>query len=142
MVQEHKVLLGGEHPDTEETSSGYFVAPTIFGDCTNHMESMRDEVFGPVLRLARFKTDEEAITLVNDTRHGLSASLWTRDVRKGLVPAGRVKAGTVWINDRLIIFCDTPGRGKESGWGKDLSKMVLYEYTMTKHIMRISPENV
>lgn len=92
MAQEHKVLLGGgEHPDTEETSSGYFVAPTIFGDCTNDMESMRDEVFGPVLRLARFKTDEDAITLVNDTRHGLSASLWTRDVRKGLVPAGRVK---------------------------------------------------
>lgn len=130
-----KLLLGGERPDTEETKNGYFVVPTIFGDCTNDMELMRDEVFGPVVGLVRFKTDDEAIALVNDTRYGLSASLWTRDVRKGLVLAGRIAAGTVWINEHLIIFCDTPWGGcKESGWGKDLSKMVLEEYTMTKHI--------
>ena len=99
------------------------------------MEVIREEIFGPVAGLARFKTEEEAIGLVNDTPYGLSASLWTKDVRKGLALAGRINAGTVWINEHLIIFCDTPWGGcKQSGWGKDLSKMVLDEYTMTKHI--------
>ena len=69
------------------------------------------------------------------TPYGLSASIWTRDSRLGLVLAGQIKAGTVWINEHLIIFCETPWGGcKESGWGKDLSTMVLEEYTMTKHI--------
>jgi acyl-CoA reductase-like NAD-dependent aldehyde dehydrogenase len=130
-----KLLLGGKRPDTDETRKGFFVEPTIFGDCTNDMEVMREEIFGPVAGLARFKTDEKAVGLVNDTPYGLSASLWTKDVRKGLALAGQIKAGTVWINEHLIIFCETPWGGcKQSGWGKDLSKMVLDEYTMTKHI--------
>lgn len=95
----------------------------------------REEIFGPVVGLVRFKTAEEAVALANDTRYGLSASIWTKDLRQGLVMAGRIKAGTVWINEHLIIFCETPWGGcKESGWGKDLSSMVLDEYTMTKHI--------
>ena len=130
-----KLLLGGERPDTNEMRNGFYVAPTIFGDCTNRMRFMQEEIFGPVVGLARFKTAEEAVALANDTRYGLSASIWTKDVRQGLVMAGRIKAGTVWINEHLIIFCETPWGGcKESGWGKDLSTMVLDEYTMTKHI--------
>ena len=129
------LLLGGTRPDTPETKNGFFAAPTIFGDCTNNMRFMREEVFGPVVGLARFKTLDEAIDLTNDTPYGLSASVWTKDVRTGLVAAGRIKAGTVWINEHLIIFCETPWGGcKQSGWGKDLSNMVLDEYTMTKHI--------
>ena len=85
--------------------------------------------------MARFKTPEEAVTLANDTKYGLSASIWTRDVRAGLAMASQVDAGTVWINEHLIIFCETPWGGcKQSGWGKDLSTMVLEEYTTTKHI--------
>lgn len=127
--------LGGERPDTPETKDGYFVAPTVFGNCTNDMELMRDEIFGPVVGLARFKTNEEAVALANDTKYGLSASVWTRDLRVGLQLASQIKAGTVWVNEHLIIFCETPWGGcKESGWGKDLSTMVLEEYTVTKHI--------
>ncbi|OPY73657.1 MAG: NAD/NADP-dependent betaine aldehyde dehydrogenase [Syntrophorhabdus sp. PtaU1.Bin058] len=130
-----KLLLGGERPDTEETRNGFFVAPTIFGNCANTMEFMQEEIFGPVAGIAPFKTQEEAVALANDTRYGLSASIWTRDLRNGMAMAGQIKAGTVWLNEHLIVFCETPWGGcKQSGWGKDLSTMVLEEYTMTKHI--------
>lgn len=130
-----KLLFEGERPKDPALSNGYFVAPTIFGDCTNDMELMRKEIFGPVVGLSRFQTPEEAIALVNDTPYGLSASLWTKDTRAAMAMASQVQAGTVWINEHLIIFCETPWGGcKESGWGKDLSTMVLDEYTMTKHI--------
>jgi acyl-CoA reductase-like NAD-dependent aldehyde dehydrogenase len=130
-----KLLLGGQRPDSDETRNGFFVAPTIFGDCTNGMRFMQEEVFGPVVGIAPFDTAEEAVSLANDTKYGLSASIWTKDLRQGMVLAGRIKAGTVWLNEHLIVFCETPWGGcKQSGWGKDLSTMVLDEYTMTKHI--------
>ena len=130
-----KLLLGGERPNTPETKEGYFVAPTVFGDCSNDMTFMRDEMFGPVVGLARFRTIDEVVALANDTKFGLSGSVWTKDVRAGLVIAGRIKAGTVWVNEHLCISCETPWGGcKESGWGKDASTMVLEEYTLTKHI--------
>ena len=130
-----KLLLGGKRPDSPEMKKGFFVAPTIFGDCANDLEMMQEEIFGPVIGLARFSTPEQAVALANDTRYGLCASVWTKDVRAGLVLANQIKAGTVWINEHLIIFCETPWGGcKQSGWGKDLSTMVLDEYTTTKHI--------
>ncbi|MCB2188436.1 MAG: aldehyde dehydrogenase family protein [Deltaproteobacteria bacterium] len=130
-----KLLLGGVRPATPETKDGYFVAPTIFGDCTNQMTLMREEIFGPVVGLARFATTAEAVALANDTPYGLSASVWTRDTRTGLALAHQIQAGTVWVNEHLIIFCETPWGGcKQSGWGKDLSSMVLDEYTHFKHI--------
>ena len=132
---EARLLLGGERPETTETMNGYFVCPTIFSDCTNDMKFMQDEIFGPVVGIAPFKTVEEAIGLANDTKFGLSASVWTKDMRTGLELAGRIKAGTVWVNEHLCISCETPWGGcKESGWGKDASTMVLDEYTLTKHI--------
>lgn len=130
-----KLLLGGERPQTDDTKDGFFVALTIFGDCDHNARFMREEIFGPVVGLVQVKSTEEAIAKANDTPFGLSASLWTGDAANGIALAGQIKAGTVWINEHLIIFCDTPWGGcKESGWGKDLSKMVLEEYTLTKHI--------
>lgn len=130
-----KLLLGGERPNTPDTRDGFFVAPTVFGDCTHEMEIMRDEIFGPVIALSKFKTNEEAVALANDSRFGLSASIWTKDVKTGLQLTSQIQAGTVWINEHLIIFPETPWGGfKESGWGKDLSTMALEEYTKTKHI--------
>jgi acyl-CoA reductase-like NAD-dependent aldehyde dehydrogenase len=130
-----KLLLGGERPDTPETKDGYFVAPTIFGDCTNDMRFMRDEMFGPVVGIVRFKTTDEAIALANDTAYGLAGSVWTENVRQGLAVAGQIKAGTVWVNEHLMMSCETPWGGcKESGWGKDASTIALDEYTFVKHI--------
>jgi acyl-CoA reductase-like NAD-dependent aldehyde dehydrogenase len=129
------LLLGGERPSGPEFDAGLWVAPTIFGDCTNEMSVMQHEVFGPVIGLARFSTPDEAVRLTNDTVYGLSASVWTKDVRQAMVMASQIEAGTVWINEHLIIFCETPWGGcKQSGWGKDLSTMALDEYAHTKHV--------
>jgi acyl-CoA reductase-like NAD-dependent aldehyde dehydrogenase len=87
---------------------------------------MRDELFGSVVGLCSLKSKEEAIALVSDTQYGLSASVWTKDVREGLAIASQIKAGTVWLNELLILFCETPWGGcKQSGWGKDLATMAL-----------------
>ena len=130
-----RLLLGGERPNTSETRDGLFVAPTIFGDCTHDMAIMQNEIFGPVIGICPFSTPEEAVRYANDTVYGLSASIWTKDVRAALVMAGQIEAGTVWINEHLIVFCETPWGGcKQSGWGKDLSTMALDEYTHTKHV--------
>jgi acyl-CoA reductase-like NAD-dependent aldehyde dehydrogenase len=130
-----KLLLGGERPNTPETKDGCYVAPTIFGDCDPHSELMQEEVFGPVVGLMRFKTDEEAVDIANDTRFGLCASIWTRDLRRGLVMTGKIKVGTIWLNQHLSIVFDVPwGGSKESGWSKENSILVLDEYTMSKDV--------
>lgn len=130
-----KLLLGGGKPITSETSNGFYILPTIFGNCRHDSTLMKEEIFGPVVGLSPFSDNEEAIRMVNDSQFGLSASLWTGDVAKGMQLASRIHVGTVWINEHLIIFCDTPWGGcKQSGWGKDLSTMVLKEYTTVKHI--------
>lgn len=129
------LLLGGQRPQTPDTCDGYFVSPTIFGDCDHQAAFMRDEIFGPVVGLCRVRTAEDAIEKANDTPYGLSASIWTANTTRAVALAKQITAGTVWINEHLIIFCDTPWGGcKASGWGKDLSKMVLKEYTLTKHV--------
>lgn len=129
------VLLEGGRPDTPETKDGFFVLPTIFGDADNGQEYMQHEIFGPVVGVGKFSKNEEAIALANGTKYGLSASVWTRDLRVGLALAHQLEVGTVWLNEHLMLFCDTPWGGcKESGYGKDLSTMVLEEYVHTKHI--------
>jgi acyl-CoA reductase-like NAD-dependent aldehyde dehydrogenase len=130
-----KLLLGGKRPNTPDTSDGYFVAPTIFGDCNNNMEFMREEIFGPVVGLIPFETNEEAVAITNDTRYGLCASIWTKDLRTGLIMSGRIKAGTVWLNQHLLIAFEVPWGGfKESGFGKENSTLCLEEYSQIKHI--------
>ncbi len=130
-----RLLLGGERPDTDQTRNGFFVAPTIFADCDPQSELMQEEIFGPVVGLTPFKTPDEAIALTNDTRFGLCASVWTRDVRLGLVMADQIKTGTVWINQHLAIVHEIPWGGcKESGWSKENSTLALDEYTMHKHL--------
>jgi acyl-CoA reductase-like NAD-dependent aldehyde dehydrogenase len=130
-----KLLLGGDRPATPETKNGYFVAPTIFGDCDPKSEIMQEEVFGPIVGLSKFKTPEEAVAIANDSRFGLCASIWTRDIRQGLVMTKQLKVGTVWLNQHLSIVFECPWGGcKESGQSKENSIMVLDEYSMMKNV--------
>ena len=129
------LLLGGERPDTPETRNGFFVSPTIFADCDPKMELMQEEVFGPVVGLTPVRTPDEAVALTNDTRYGLCASIWTQDLRLGMVMAEQIRTGTVWINQHLAIVPEIPWGGcKESGWSKENSTLALEEYTMQKHL--------
>jgi betaine-aldehyde dehydrogenase len=102
---------------------------------TPEMPVFREETFGPVAAVIRCADEEEAIALANDTRYGLAASAWTRDVFRAQRAAREIEAGTVWINEHLAIGSEMPHGGvKGSGFGKDMSAYAVEEYTSIKHV--------
>lgn len=131
-VEAAKQIRVGD-PMNPETQKGYYLAPTIFADALNAMTFMQEEIFGPVVGVARFKDD--AVAMANGTNWGLPASVWTKDFNRGLGLARQLQMGTVRLNEHLMVFCEVPWGGcKESGYGKDLSTIVLEEYTNVKHV--------
>jgi aldehyde dehydrogenase (NAD+) len=130
-----RLVCGGKRATGPGLDQGYYIEPTIFADVTNEMKIAREEIFGPVLCVIRYSTEEEAIKIANDTIYGLSAGIWTRDVVKANKMAAKIKAGTIWINDWHMFRNDAPFGGyKQSGVGRELGRNVLDEYTEVKHI--------
>jgi 1-pyrroline dehydrogenase len=116
---------------------GFFVAPTIVADVTQDAEIVQREVFGPVVTVQRFSSDDEALELANGVRYALAASVFSRDVGRALGAARKLAFGTVWINEHLFpLTPEMPHGGfKESGYGKDMSVYSMEEYTRVKHVV-------
>ena len=130
-----RVVTGGEAPGGD-LSAGSYYAPTLIADAGKSSEVIKDEIFGPVLCAMSFDSDDEAITLANDTPYGLAASVWTRDVYRSLRATREIRAGCVWVNDHIPIISEMPHGGmKESGFGKDMSSYSFDDYTVVKHVM-------
>ncbi|MFE9490381.1 aldehyde dehydrogenase family protein [Streptomyces sp. NPDC006641] len=122
---------GGERPD----GPGYFYRPTVLDRCDRRMRVVREEVFGPVLTVETFRTEDEAVTLANDTEYGLAGAVWTADAGRARRVAGQLRHGTVWINDfhPYLPQAEWGGFGK-SGTGRELGPTGLAEYREAKHI--------
>jgi betaine-aldehyde dehydrogenase/aminobutyraldehyde dehydrogenase len=126
------VVTGGETVGDR----GFFVKPTVVADVEQDSEIVQDEVFGPVVTMQRFGSDEEAIELANGVRYGLAASVFSSDVGRALQAARKLEFGTVWVNEHLFpLASEMPHGGfKESGYGKDMSLYSMEEYTRVKHV--------
>jgi betaine-aldehyde dehydrogenase len=132
-----KLLFGGTRPTDSTLQEGYFYLPTLFTECRNDMRIVQEEVFGPVITIERFTTEEEVIQRANSTIYGLSAGFWTRDADRIERMSKALRFGTVWANDFNVYFVQAPWGGyKQSGLGRELGKVGLEEYTELKHIYR------
>ncbi|WP_225627625.1 gamma-aminobutyraldehyde dehydrogenase [Streptomyces werraensis] len=130
-----RVVTGGETP-LGDLARGAYYRPTLIADAAQHSEVVQSEIFGPVLVVLPFDTDDEGIALANDTPYGLAASAWSRDVYRTGRATREIKAGCVWINDHIPIISEMPHGGyKASGFGKDMSAYSFEEYTQIKHVM-------
>lgn len=129
-----RILAGGRRPNG--LAKGFFFEPTVVGGARIDSEIMQSEVFGPVVCLAPFKDEADALAKANGVPFGLAASVWTSSVQRAFRMAAAVRAGTVWVNDHLPLTSEMPHGGvKQSGFGKDLSAYALHEFTTVKHVM-------
>jgi len=114
---------------------GYYYEPTVLSNAKMSMVLACEEVFGPVMSIFEFETEEEAIAMANYPEYGLSAAVWSRDIRKAKDVARRLEAGQIWINDTSFIELYSPYGGvKKSGFGRTLAKEGLRDFTMQKSI--------
>ncbi|WP_082579288.1 aldehyde dehydrogenase family protein [Arthrobacter sp. Soil736] len=115
---------------------GYFIEPTVVTGVPAGAAITSTEIFGPVVSVETFSTDEEAITRANETVYGLAASVWTTNSARSLSVPRRLDFGTVWVNSHLVIANEMPWGGfKGSGYGRDLSVYALEDFSRTKHVM-------
>ena len=135
-INEGATLAAGGYRLTENgLDKGFFIAPTVFTDVTNDMRIVREEIFGPVVTIQRFHTEEEAIKLANDTVYGLAGGVFSSDGAKALRVIKQVRAGITWVNDYHPTYVEAPWGGyKQSGIGRNLGKYGLEEFQETKQI--------
>src|SRR3954462_12002895 len=130
-----KLVCGGRRPQAAELAKGFFVEPTIFDNVTSTMRIAREEIFGPVLTVTTFDSEEEAVKIANDTEYGLAAGIWTKNVHRAARVSQQIRAGIVWVNTYHPTFNEMPWGGyKQSGIGRELGFHGIEEYLETKQV--------
>ncbi len=130
-----RLLCGGDIPTEAALSNGSFLKPAIFSDVTPSMRIAQEEIFGPVVSVLTFETEEEAIALANNSVYGLSGSLWTRDIGRALRVAKSVETGVLSVNSGHSVHLEMPFGGvKLSGVGRELGLAVLDHYSEWKSV--------
>jgi len=130
-----EIVCGGNTPETAELKNGFYYQPTILDNIDNSMKAAREEIFGPVLAVMKYSTEQEAVQMANDTIYGLAAAVWTSNQSKAEHVVSKLRAGTVWVNDVHILSVNAPRGGyKQSGFGRELGEEALDEYTELKHV--------
>jgi aminobutyraldehyde dehydrogenase len=115
---------------------GFYIKPTVVTGADQRSEIIQSEVFGPVVTVQQFANDDQAIAWANDVEYGLAASVWTSSAKRGLNAVRKLQYGCVWLNDHFTVFNEMPHGGfKQSGYGKDMSKYGLDDYTIVKHVL-------
>jgi betaine-aldehyde dehydrogenase len=131
-----RLLCGGERVTDGALAQGNFVAPTVFADCTDEMPQVREEIFGPVMSVLKFSSEEEVLRRANDTEYGLAAGLFTRDLSRAHRVVARLQAGICWINTWGASPAEMPVGGyKLSGIGRENGLESLAHYTQTKSVL-------
>ena len=128
------LLCGGERYTEGACANGYYYLPTVLADVTPDMKCVREEIFGPVLVVLKYKTEEEAVALANDTEFGLGAAVWSEDPRTLYHMSKKIDAGTVWQNCNVMSKLEAPyGGNKNSGIGRENGTQGILEYMKTKN---------
>ena len=126
-----RMLTGG----SRHGAQGYFVQPTVFADVKDDMKICREEIFGPVMQILKFKTIDEVVERANNTEYGLAGAVFTKNIDNALQVSNSLRVGSVWVNcydnfDNRIPF----GGYKQSGYGRDKSEYALQNYTEVKSV--------
>jgi len=130
-----RLLVGGQRPQGGQFKRGFWIEPAVFADVKVGMRLAQEEVFGPILSVMRWTTEDEAVELANATEYGLTASIWTNDINQALRTARRVRSGFQWINGVSAHYSGIPFGGyKNSGVGREEGIEELYSYTESKTI--------
>ena len=130
-----RLLLGGNRVISADLANGFFVAPTIFDECHDDMAIVREEIFGPVMSILEFDTEEEVINRANATDFGLSAAVFTNDLTRAHRVIAKLEAGTCWINQYNITPIELPFGGvKLSGLGRENGRAAIEHYTQLKSV--------